>query len=416
MAKKLLAMMLVLVMACSFVAFAEEAVGDGTTTETQGDVMLISAAPVDTTPRVVLEATEPDADGYFTMSLTAHNFEFMVMQAYVTYNSEAVVPVNAETKKETEVFDEFAKIPVVAEKDGKEITDVFTTTWTQILKDKAAFSFSLFGNMSEYPNSVVNENKRIVANEKGLELYRFAFKKISDKDADFKVYNSTRSQEPDGVKISNIVDEKVTIKTVVVLPESVSKIAVPETAYEVTPTIVTSDDSKDNAQPMDERVKRRSQNVIFLQIGNYGTVSDSRLKWVDKDNKNVKPYIKDSRTMVPLRFIAEELGAKVGYDDATRAITITLGKTVMGLTVDQKAYTLNGEAFEMDCAAEIVENRTFVPVRFVTEALGKSVEWLEGQRMVIITNKNYPWDKENGVEKSLLSEIMLMLTLRDFAY
>ncbi len=398
MVKKIVSLMMILVMAVSCCAFAEE-------------------APVaDTSARVVLEATEPDADGFFKISLTAYNLEFMVMQAYITYNAEAVVPVNMETKAETEVFGEFAKVLDTAIKDGQEINGVFTTTWTQLLKDKSAFSFSMFGNMSKVPNSLVNVDKRVVADENGLELYQFAFKKISDKDADFKVYNGTRSQEPDGVKISNIVDKDTAIKTIVVLPKSVSRVEVPETESVITPTTISSDDSKDSTVPMEQRVKNRAKNVIFLNINNYGTVSDGTLKWVDKSNKNVKPYIKDDRTMVPVRFIAEELGATVGYDHETRVVTITLGNNVVELTIDEKAYKLNGESFEMDCAAEIIESRTFVPVRFVSEALGRKVEWLGAQRMVVITTASYPWDKENGVEKNLLSEIMLMLTLRDFAY
>lgn len=407
MVKKIFALMLVLVMAASCCALAAEE-----------NTMLISETPADTTAKVVLEATEPDADGYFTMSLTAYNFEFMGMQAYITYNPEAVVPVSKDTKEATEDFDAFAEMTVTAEKDGKEITNVATLVMPKITNKEGKFSFALFPDLKTYPNSLVNNNKRFVINENGVQFLEFHFKKISGKDADFKAYSSIRSEIPDGVKVVNVVDKNYTVATVFILPSSVNSVQIPETEYEVIATTVTSDDSADSKTPMEQRVKDRSKNVIFLGINNYATVSDSVLKWVDKDNKAVKPYIKEDRTMVPLRFIAEELGATVGYDDETRAITITLGDTVMGLTVDQKAYTLNGEAFEMDCAAEILENRTFVPVRFVSEALGRSVEWLEGQRMVIITTTTYPWDKDNGVEKTLLSEIQLMMSplVRDLAY
>ncbi|MBP3448358.1 MAG: copper amine oxidase N-terminal domain-containing protein [Clostridia bacterium] len=154
----------------------------------------------------------------------------------------------------------------------------------------------------------------------------------------------------------------------------------------------------------------RKQNVVFLQIGNYATVSDGTLTWVDRDNKNVIPYIKDSRTMVPLRFLAEEMGATVGYDEQTRGITITLNGTVMELWADRADYFINGEARVMDCATEILEGRTFVPVRFVSESLGKAVEWLNEERIVVVTPADSPWQRENPAEKAVLAEVRLSLS------
>ncbi len=159
-----------------------------------------------------------------------------------------------------------------------------------------------------------------------------------------------------------------------------------------------------------EVVRLRKAGVIFLQIGNYAAITEGKLTWIDLGNKNVIPYIKDDRTMVPLRFLTESLGATVGYNDQTRGITVTLGATVMELTVGEKAYLLNGEAFEMDCAAEISEDRTFVPVRFVSEALGRAVKWLPEERMVVITAPQSPWEETGAVEQAVLAEVRLNLS------
>ncbi len=420
MAKKLFALMMALMMACSCFVYAEEAVLDGTTEEIQGDVMLISEAPVaDTTARVVLEATEPDADGYFTATFTVYNAEVFGIQAAIAYDKEAIVPVDKETKEATDKFNKFATMKAVAAdlETGEAIEDWCNTIGNNVDTENGQVTFTLFLSPDKYEtaNSLVNTDGHIICGENGLVIYEFAFKKISDKDAGLKIGYEVAN--PDGIILADF-ESNLSYTFEVKMPESISKVNPDIYTYEYvekTP-ITVSDDSPDSAIPMEDRVKIRARNVIFLNINNYGTVSDGTLKWVDKDNKEVRPYIKDDRTMVPLRFIAEELGATVGYDDETRAITVTLGDTVMGLTVDEKAYTLNGEAYEMDCAAEIVADRTFVPVRFVSEALGRSVEWLENQRMVIITTTTYPWDKDNGVEKTLMSEIMLMLTLRDYAY
>lgn len=420
MVKKIFALMLVMIMAVSCCVFAEEAVaGDGTIEEIQGDVMLISAAPAADRAKVVLEATEPDADGYFTATFTVYDANIMGVQATLAYDKEAIVPVDAETKEITDKFVGFSTMEAVATdlETGEEIDRWCNTIGNKIDTENGLFAFTIYltPDLYETANSLVSTDGHIVCGSDGLTIYEFAFKKISDKDAGLKI--GFEPANPYGVVLVNRQSE-LSYDFEVKMPESISKENPEIYTYEYKEPVIESDDSEDSEVPMEHRVQIRSQDVIFLGINNYATVSDSVLKWIDKDNKAVKPYIKDDRTMVPLRFIAEELGATVGYDDETRAITITLGDTVMGLTVDQKSYTLNGEAFEMDCAAEILEDRTFVPVRFVSEALGRAVEWLEGQRMVIITPTTYPWAKDNGVEKTLLSEIQLMMSplVRDLAY
>ena len=155
-----------------------------------------------------------------------------------------------------------------------------------------------------------------------------------------------------------------------------------------------------------------------MQIGNYATVSDSVLKWIDKDNKAVMPYIKDGRTMVPLRYIAEELDAKVSYDGETKEVKIETAKTILIFKIGSTVYTDDGLKKATDVAPEIVNDRTFVPLRVVSESLNRAVEWLESDRMVVITKVDYPWDNNNKIEKQLLNEIKLMISpmVRDFAY
>ncbi len=157
-------------------------------------------------------------------------------------------------------------------------------------------------------------------------------------------------------------------------------------------------------------ILQRKKDVIILQIDNYGAISNGSLTWIDLENKNVIPYIKDSRTMVPLRFLAEEMGATVGYDEQTRGITVALGATVMELWVDKSEYYINGQAFVMDCATEVVEGRTFVPVRFVSESLGKSVKWLDAERMVVVTPTSAPWNESGPVEQAVMAEVRLALS------
>ncbi|MBR4720589.1 MAG: InlB B-repeat-containing protein, partial [Clostridia bacterium] len=100
---------------------------------------------------------------------------------------------------------------------------------------------------------------------------------------------------------------------------------------------------------------------------------------------DVAPIIRNDRTMLPIRFIAEALGAEVGWDGETRTVTITSGETVITIGIDQSFATVNGSVIALDSPAFIESDRTFLPIRFVSENLGAEVEWVEASRQVVIT-------------------------------
>ena len=96
-------------------------------------------------------------------------------------------------------------------------------------------------------------------------------------------------------------------------------------------------------------------------------------------------FLQNDRTMVPLRMIAEDLGYEVSWDEESRAVTLQKGENTLLLTVDQNVYRKNGEEKEFDAAPFIKEDRTFVPIRLVAEEFGASVEWNGEYRIVKIT-------------------------------
>ncbi|BAL80491.1 stalk domain-containing protein [Caldisericum exile] len=97
---------------------------------------------------------------------------------------------------------------------------------------------------------------------------------------------------------------------------------------------------------------------------------------------DVAPIIKDSRTFVPIRFLAEALGFKVSYISKTRSVVIEDNCIV--LKIGSKDYTVSGNTFSMDVAPFIENSRTYVPLRFVMEALGFKVGWDEIKRKIDI--------------------------------
>ena len=100
---------------------------------------------------------------------------------------------------------------------------------------------------------------------------------------------------------------------------------------------------------------------------------------------DVAPQIIESRTMVPLRAIFEALDASVDWDDATKTVKSTKGDTTISLTIGENKLTKNGEAKELDVPAQIVESRTLVPVRAISEAFDCKVEWEDTTKTVKIT-------------------------------
>ncbi|KKM11119.1 hypothetical protein SY88_10330 [Clostridiales bacterium PH28_bin88] len=99
------------------------------------------------------------------------------------------------------------------------------------------------------------------------------------------------------------------------------------------------------------------------------------------------PQIVDGRVMVPLRGIFEALGADVLWDGKARRITATKGETHISLTVNNKTAFKDGASIQLETAPYIdVKGRTFVPLRFISESLGATVEWDQVTRRVFINS------------------------------
>ncbi len=96
------------------------------------------------------------------------------------------------------------------------------------------------------------------------------------------------------------------------------------------------------------------------------------------------PFIKDNRTFVPIRFVSENLGANVFWDGEKREVTIETKNHIIKMQIGKKTFFSNEKLFEMDTAPFIKDNRTFVPIRFVSENLGANVFWDGEKREVTI--------------------------------
>lgn len=99
---------------------------------------------------------------------------------------------------------------------------------------------------------------------------------------------------------------------------------------------------------------------------------------------DVYPIIINSRTMVPMRAIFEKLGAEVQWNESERTVEVKHGDVSVSLKIGDSVLYKNGDAVEIDSPAIIKNDRTLVPLRAISEALGCVVEWSDKERTVDI--------------------------------
>lgn len=95
----------------------------------------------------------------------------------------------------------------------------------------------------------------------------------------------------------------------------------------------------------------------------------------EKKTMDVAPIVRNDRTMLPVRYVAEALGASIAWNGATSTATLTTEDTEIRITVGAVTATVNGQAVTLDAPAFIENDRTYMPVRFVAETLGAAVAW-----------------------------------------
>jgi photosystem II stability/assembly factor-like uncharacterized protein len=121
--------------------------------------------------------------------------------------------------------------------------------------------------------------------------------------------------------------------------------------------------------------KYTSQCTIILHIGNKNFTVNEVIKTLDSP-----PVIKNSRTLLPIRAVIEALGGTVGWDATERKVTVSLGSTTIELWIGKSVAKVNGIDTPIDptnpkVVPEIINSRTMLPLRFVTENLGAVVDW-----------------------------------------
>jgi hypothetical protein len=129
-----------------------------------------------------------------------------------------------------------------------------------------------------------------------------------------------------------------------------------------------------------------AKGTVTGQVYSFTVINPAIKVFLDGEGMSfeVPPFIEQDRTMVPFRAIFEALGAVVQWDNNSKTVTAVRDNIEIILAIDGPAYK-NGETISLDVPAMIVNSRTFVPLRFVSEALGGTVTWENTNKTVTIT-------------------------------
>ena len=129
------------------------------------------------------------------------------------------------------------------------------------------------------------------------------------------------------------------------------------------PTFIEDNDKESEAIPLKELTVKTGGDTIEVYADNEAVEFTDVMPFVDSTN----------RTQMPVRAVAEALECKVDYIDGL--VIIKSGNDIINLTIGSDILTKNGEKVQMDTAAVIISDRTFIPVRYIAEALGYTVNW-----------------------------------------
>ena len=130
-------------------------------------------------------------------------------------------------------------------------------------------------------------------------------------------------------------------------------------------------------------------SILLYGIGYVTAKPEINEPTVQVDGKvidfDVKPMIKNNRTLVPFRQILETMGATVNLNGDTQTVVCNKGNTQIKLTISDTTAYVNGMVINLDVPAAIINCRTFVPLRFISESLDCKVDWNEDTATVLIT-------------------------------
>lgn len=158
-------------------------------------------------------------------------------------------------------------------------------------------------------------------------------------------------------------------------------------------------------------MKNKLKHIIFLAlvliiypINSYAK-EDIKL-FVDGNfvKSDVAPFIENNRTLVPVRIISENLGYNVTWNGEKQTVTISGNNKEILMPINSTKVTVDKKKKTLDVPAKVSNNRTFVPVRFIAENLGTTVDW-DNKDKVVVVGKGYT-KSTNSFEEAKVTRVV----------
>ncbi|MBQ7950486.1 MAG: hypothetical protein IJ278_02030 [Clostridia bacterium] len=160
-----------------------------------------------------------------------------------------------------------------------------------------------------------------------------------------------------------------------------------------------------NGEELGQDVHKKAfdiDNYIALMVGSSKSYVYGVQKQIDEQNPDVSVFVEHDRSYVPVRFLTESYGGSVEWIEETQTVNLFFGDSRISLTIGEKELYVNGEAVISDVAPVIRNGRTFLPLRVCVNALGKQAFYSNG----LILVSDLQSDLDETKDGKLIEEII----------
>ncbi len=154
---------------------------------------------------------------------------------------------------------------------------------------------------------------------------------------------------------------------------------------------------------------------VVLKLDTPNAIANGVKTFVDTQNTEVVPFTENSRTLVPVRFISESFGAKVGWDDATQTVLVNYEDKEIQLVIGSNEMKVNGETVVLDTPANTYNSRTLIPLRALVEALGKEVFW-DDRGLIVISDAPVTYTEQQLAKLIRELNVRILVNGKDVAF
>lgn len=156
----------------------------------------------------------------------------------------------------------------------------------------------------------------------------------------------------------------------------------------------------------DSEISKYMKNTVALYVNENKIAIDGEVSYLDENNHNITATVINGRTLVPVRFISQAFGASVDWNEGEESVKIYGDKTIE-IKLGSAIMLVDGKEYTLDTPAQIIDGRTYVPVRAIAEALGKKVTY-DKSGMIVLANRDnfFNMQEDLGIFRSLAGKLI----------